>query len=154
MMKHQFLPRPCRTHLPTADRRRRLRAAFTLLEMMLVIALIGMLVAVGVTNFDKIFGDAQRNTAQIFTALTNYRLNMGNYPTTAQGLQALVTAPDGGSSRWSGPYMDAKGGKILEDPWGKPYQYRYPGTKNPTGYDLFSLGKDGQEGTSDDVTNW
>lgn len=127
---------------------------------MLVIALIGLLIGVGVANYDKIFGDAQRNTAQIFiettakTALTNYRITMGNYPSTAQGIGALITAPDGGNSRWSGPYLEAKGGRAPTDPWGNPYQYRYPGTKNTASYDLFSLGRDGQEGTADDVTNW
>ncbi len=127
---------------------------------MLVIALIGLLIGVGVANFDKIFGDAQTKAASMFiettgkTALASYRFQMGNYPNTAQGLNALITAPDGGNSRWSGPYLDVKGGKIPLDPWGQPYQYRYPGTKNTNSYDLYSLGRDGQEGTADDVTNW
>lgn len=126
--------------------------------MMLVIALIGLLIGVGVVNFDKIFGDSQKKAAQMFiqttgkTALASYRFAMGNYPTTAQGLQALVTAPDGASSRWSGPYLEDP--KPPMDPWGHPYQYRYPGTKNTSSYDLFSVGRDGQEGTEDDVTNW
>ena len=125
---------------------------------MLVIALIGLLIGVGVANFDNIFGDAQNKTATMFikgsgrTALASYRFAMGNYPTTAQGLNALLTAPDGSSSRWTGPYLDE--GKVPLDPWGNPYQYRYPGTKNTASYDLFSLGKDGQEGTPDDVGNW
>lgn len=128
--------------------------------MMLVIALIGLLIGVGVANFDKIFGDSQAKAAQMFiettgkTALASYRFAMGNYPTSAQGLNALIVAPDGAGSRWSGPYLDVKGGKLNVDPWGNPYQYRYPGTKNTAGYDLFSLGRDGQEGTADDVTNW
>lgn len=146
-------------HVAPRTRRSR-RAAFTLLEMMLVIALIGLLIGVGVANYDKIFGGAQAKAADMFiqssgkTALASYRFAMGNYPTTAQGLAALITAPDNAGSRWAGPYLDVKGGKLPDDPWGRPYQYRCPGTKNTSSYDLFSLGADGQEGTADDVTNW
>lgn len=147
-----------RNPVPLSRRRARSRAAFSLLEMILVIALIGLLVGVGAANFDRIFGKASKDTAEIFikttaeTALMTYKVHMGTYPTSAQGLQALVVAPDGGNTRWSGPYI--KGGKVPEDPWKRPYQYRYPGTKNTGSYDLFSLGEDGQEGTADDVNNW
>ncbi len=138
---------------------RRRRAGFTLLEMMLVIALIGLLIGVGVVKFEAIFGGAEKSIAQTFvdstgkTALFSYRMHMGSYPTTAQGLAALITSPEGGGSRWAGPYFEAKGGKIPEDPWKRPYQYRFPGTKNPTGYDLFSFGPDGVE-SDDDIKNW
>jgi general secretion pathway protein G len=149
-----------RDPVPYLRSRRSRRSAFTLLEMMLVIALIGLLVGVGVANYDKIFGGAQAKTTEMFiegsakTALASYRFAMGNYPTTAQGLAALITAPEAAGSRWAGPYLTPKGGKLPEDSWGRPYQYRCPGTKNTSSYDLFSLGADGQEGTADDVTNW
>lgn len=138
---------------------RRRRAAFTLFEMLIVIALIALLAGVAITNVDKIFGQNQVQIAQIFVSdtmkapLTSYRIHMGSYPTTAQGLQALLTAPDGASDRWKGPYLDTSGNKLPVDPWQHPYQYRYPGTKNPEKYDLYSYGPDGVE-SGDDIGNW
>jgi len=141
-------------------RQRRLaRAGFTLFEMLIVIALIALLAGVAITNVDKIFGQNQETIARIFVndtmkaPLTSYRIHMGSYPTTAQGLQALLTPPEGSSGKWKGPYLDTPGNKLPEDPWGRPYQYRYPGTKNPDRYDLFSLGPDGVE-SDDDIGNW
>jgi len=81
---------------------------------------------------------------------------MGAYPSTSEGLQALITVPAGNADRWRGPYIMVKGdqNKILLDPWGNPYQYRYPGIHNTTGYDLWSKGPDGRDGTADDIGNW
>ncbi|MEZ5277728.1 MAG: type II secretion system major pseudopilin GspG [Opitutaceae bacterium] len=135
------------------------RAAFTLFEILIVIALIALLAGVAITNVGKIFGGGQESIAEIFVndamkaPLTSYRIHTGSYPTTSQGLQALITAPDGASGRWKGPYIETKGGALPTDPWGSPYQYRYPGTRNPDGYDLFSLGPDKQE-SADDIGNW
>ncbi len=132
--------------------------AFTLLEILIVLAIIGLLVGLGVTNFDKIFGGAQQDVAHTFVTvsmkvpLTQFRMDMGDYPTTAEGLQALVNPPQVHPERWRGPYV--VDGKIPLDPWGEPYQYRYPGTHNKYGYDLWSKGPDKQDGTADDIGNW
>jgi general secretion pathway protein G len=138
--------------------RRSARRGFTLLEIMIALAILGLLVGLAVTNLDTIFGGAQGKTAHLFVnesiklPLTSYRIQMGDYPSTAEGLQALITAPSARADQWRGPYLsDAK---IPSDPWGEPYVYRYPGTKNKTSYDIFSKGPDRTEGTKDDVGNW
>jgi len=79
-------------------------------------------------------------------------MRMGDYPTTAEGLQALITAPANKADRWNGPYLQEN--KIPEDPWKRPYQYRYPGTHNKNGYDVYSLGPSGQEDEKTIIGNW
>ena len=146
---------PSRSRLPLASRR-----GFTLLEILVVLAIIGLLVGLAVKNVDKIFGDSQASIARIFvndsikTSLVRYRIDLGDFPSTAEGLDALVTAPSSRAERWKGPYIDAKGGKLPLDPWGESYVYRYPGTQNKGSYDIFSKGPDKSEGTADDVGNW
>lgn len=131
---------------------------FTLLEIMIAIAILGLLVALGVSNVGTLFGGAQVSTAQLFVSdsiklpLTTYRIQMGDYPSTAEGLQALITPPASHAERWHGPYL--QDGKLPLDPWGEPYIYRYPGTHNKAGYDIFSKGPDHNEGTKDDIGNW
>lgn len=137
-----------------------LRRGFTLLEILVVLAIIGLLVGLAVKNVDKIFGDSQASIARIFvndsikTSLVRYRIDLGDFPSTAEGLDALVTAPSARAERWKGPYIDAKGGKVPLDPWGEPYVYRYPGTNNKGSYDIYSKGPDKNEGGGDDVGNW
>ena len=134
--------------------------AFTLLEILVVLAIIGLLVGLGVTNLDRIFGKNQTAIASLFvnssikTPLTAYRIDNGGYPSTAEGLQALVTAPAARAESWKGPYIETPGGKLSLDPWQEPYVYRFPGVKNKDGYDLFSKGADKVEGTADDIGNW
>jgi general secretion pathway protein G len=141
-----------------ASRSARLRRAFTLIEMLVVLAILGLLLGLVVTNADKILGNSNEAVAKIFvhdslkTTLVRYRIDLGDYPSTEEGLDALVVAPSGKTDRWHGPYVDDK--KNLIDPWGQPYQYRYPGTKNPTSYDLFSKGADKVADTADDIGNW
>jgi len=136
------------------------RQAFTLLEILVVLAIIGLLVGLAVSNVTGILGGNQVKVTEMFvqttmkTPITAYRLDMGDYPSTAEGLQVLLTAPSNRADRWRGPYLEMKGGKLPLDPWGEPYQYRYPGVKNKLGYDLWSKGVDRTDGTADDIGNW
>ncbi|NLZ44399.1 MAG: type II secretion system major pseudopilin GspG [Clostridia bacterium] len=134
-------------------KRRRGRApareeGFTLLEIMAVLLLVAaLLAAVGpqvVKYMDR--GNvktAEAQLAMLKSALDFYRLDTGTYPTTEEGLAALVRKPEMGSPRWQGPYLN---GPVPNDPWGNPYVYRYPGERNPESFDLYSLGADGREG--------
>jgi general secretion pathway protein G len=88
---------------------------------------------------------------QFCQSLELYHHDNGAYPTTAQGLQALVARP-ADCPKWDGPYLDD--GKVPNDAWDHPYVYRCPGVKIPAGFDLFSVGPDGKEGTEDDIGNW
>lgn len=127
---------------------------FTLIEILLVVAIIGALAAMVVPRLTGRSEKAKVATARadiranIATALKMYEIDMGTFPTTEQGTGALSSSPSGAAS-WSGPYIE----KSPVDPWGRPYQYKFPGVKNPTGYDLFSFGRDGVE-SGDDIGNW
>ena len=140
--------------------KRSARAAFTLLEIMIALAILGLLVGLAVTNINKIFGNSQEDVARIFvtsslpSSLDQYQLRMRSYPSTAEGLQALMTAPPGAGSKWSGPYVQENAVWPPVDPWDQPYQYRYPGTHNPKKYDIWSKGPDKTDGTADDIGNW
>lgn len=144
------------THRTPSPRRAALRA-FTMMELLVVLAILGLLAGLAISNVTGIFGGAQAQTAQLFvkesvkTALFTYRMTMGDYPSTADGLQALSTPPGAKADRWRGPYIE---GKLPLDPWGEPYQYAYPGTKNKGTYDIWSKGPDKQSGTADDIGNW
>lgn len=137
---------------------RRLRRGFTLLEILVVLAIIGLLAGLAINNVGGLFGGAQVAAAQLFvtqtakSSLLPYRLHTGGFPTTGEGLQALVTAPASAAGKWQGPYME--GGKVPLDPWGEPYQYAFPGKRNPSAYDVWSKGPDKQSETADDIGNW
>jgi general secretion pathway protein G len=139
---------------------RRARRGFTLLEILIAVAIVGMLVGLAVTNTDKILGQSQEGVAKLFvneslkTSLVRYRIDLGDYPSTDEGIKALIAAPEGKADRWRGPYMEAKGGNFPVDPWGQAYQYRYPGTRNTESFDLFSNGRDKTADTPDDIGNW
>ncbi len=147
-------------HFPHRKTLRASHRAFTLLEILVVLAIIGLLVGLTVGKFTGILDKKQNEVAGLFvnssmkTPLVAYRIDMGGYPSTAEGLQALVTPPQNRGDNWKGPYIDASGGKLPVDPWQEPYIYRYPGVKNKDGYDLFSKGADKIEGTPDDIGNW
>lgn len=129
---------------------------FTLLELLVVVAIIGLLAGyVGPKYFGQI-GKSEIKVAKaqidgLEKALDQYRLDVGRYPTTEQGLNALVTAP-AGVTRWQGPYLK-KG--VPVDPWGTPYVYKAPGSHGDV--DIMSYGKDGAPGGTGenaDITNW
>jgi general secretion pathway protein G len=131
-------------------------AAFTLLELLVVVAIIGLLAGyVGPKYFGQL-GKAEIKAARaqidaLEKALDQYRLDVGRYPSTEQGLNALVTQP-GGVSKWVGPYL--KKGLPL-DPWDKPYLYKSPGEHGEA--DIYSYGRDGTPGGNGedaDITNW
>lgn len=118
---------------------------FTLLELLVVIAIIGMLAAyVGPRYFSQLSKSettvAKAQIEAFEKALDQYRLDLGRYPTTEQGLAALITAP-GNSKKWNGPYLDKA---LPDDPWGNPYRYSNPGPKSE--YEILSYGKDGLPG--------
>jgi len=144
--------------LSISSQPRRAARAFTLLEILIALAILGLLVGLAVTNLDKIFGNSQETIAKVFVQesikipLNTYRMSMGGFPSTADGLNVLVTPPASNAEAWRGPYL--ADGKLPMDPWGEPYQYRYPGTHNKNGYDIWSKGPDKQDGTGDDIGNW
>jgi general secretion pathway protein G len=131
------------------------RRAFTLVEMLLVVTIIGILAALVIP---KIMGRSEqaRNTAAnadinggIKSALDAYEVDNGFYPKGKNGLGDLVQQPRD-SKNWRGPYLD----KLPTDPWGNAYIYEYPGKHNASSYDLYSMGPDGKGGTEDDIGNW
>lgn len=124
---------------------------FTLIEILLVVVIIGILAAVAIPRLGGRVKQAQIAAAQadvnnIGMALRLYEVDNGAYPSSLQG---LVASP-GSVPNWRGPYLE-KG--VPKDPWGNDYVYAFPGSRNPNGYDLHSLGPDGAE-SGDDIGNW
>jgi len=127
---------------------------FTLIEIMLVVIIIGALVAMvmprlaGRSEQARVAAARADINANIATGLKLYELDNGAYPSSEEGLDALLTKP-ASAINWNGPYLERE----PIDPWGRQYQYGCPGDHRPQGYDLYSLGRDGQQ-SDDDVTNW
>src|SRR2546423_7940571 len=123
------------------------RSAFTLIELLLVLVIIAVLAAVVVPKLAGRTEDAKIKATRgsidgIKTALGIFEVDNGRYPSSEEGLRALVDPP-GGATNWHGPYVERS--QIANDAWGHEFVYRYPGTQNPSGFDLFSMGPDGRE---------
>jgi general secretion pathway protein G len=139
------------------------RKGFTLIELIVVIAIIATLAAVVAPAVFRNVGDAKASSAKsqvevLGLALNAYRLDNDVFPSSEQGLEALRTQPASGGTdaprNWRGPYLTRV---VPLDPWGRPYVYVAPGIENPTSYDLYTLGRDGRvggEGEDADVTSW
>lgn len=138
-------------------RTKRTRAGVTLIELMVVVAIIGLFVALVGPAIFKQFGKSQTTIAKsqidsFMTALGTYKLDVGAFPTTEQGLQALRVKP-GDVANWNGPYLPKD---VPQDPWHHPYVYKYPGDHGDEP-DIESYGRDGQpggEGEDADIVSW
>jgi general secretion pathway protein G len=129
--------------------------AFTLIELLLVLVILGILAAIVVPKFSGRTEQARMTAAQsqiatFGTALDAFEVDTGRYPKGKNGLTELVQQPRD-AQNWKGPYLK---NEIPNDPWGHPYIYECPGKHNPSSYDLSSIGPDGRAGGDDDIANW
>lgn len=137
-------------------RRDRKTRGFTLIELMLVLVILATLATIVAP---KLTGQSQKakktaartQISQFEVALDAFEIDLGRYPTTTEGMRALVEKPASDSAEWTQPYLKQD---IPLDPWGNEYNYRYPGQNNKDGYDLYSFGPDGKLGGGDDIANW
>ena len=141
--------------LSRQPRKRRRQAGFTLLEMVIVLGIIAMIMGGAIFAMRGIGEGAKlqqvkNDCATLTNALSMYKLNAGSYPTTQQGLRALVDKP---SSNPVPRMWTRLSDKVPLDPWGSEYLYRFPGKKNGSEFEIISKGKDAQEGTADDISS-
>ncbi len=138
------------------NRKIRARTAFTLIELLLVLIILGLLAAVVVP---KLTGTSQRasektcqsSVANLAGAINRFEQDTGRFPTNDEGIRALYQKPTAAVREWNGPYIEQSD---LNDPWTHQFLYQNPGTHNTAGFDLYSAGPDGQPGTADDIGNW
>jgi len=127
-------------------------AAFTLIEIMVVVIILGILAATIIPQFmgttqDAKISAAKSHIAELESAVERFYVQMDRYPTPDEGLKVLVDPPaNDEDKKWRGPYIK----QLRDDPWGHPYQYAFPGTHHPTSFDLWSPGADGKA----EIGNW
>jgi general secretion pathway protein G len=133
--------------------------AFTLVELMVVVVILGILAATIIPQFmgtkhEAKVGATKAHIAEIESAIQRFYIHMDRYPTADEGLKVLVESPTSDDNKkWRGPYIT----QLRDDPWEHPYQYRCPGTHHPTSFDIWSQGADGAdggEGENADIGNW
>ena len=144
------------------DERTRSRRGFTLIEIMAVVLIIGLLSSiVGLAIFQQVDKSrvtaARAQLANLEGVLELYRMDNARFPTSEQGLQALIAPPGGENetvaTRWDGPYLEF--GELPKDPWGNEYQYAFPPLSGRGEYpDVWSFGPDGEDNTDDDICSW
>lgn len=144
-----------RTHLRFVTNAR----GFTLIELLVVLLILGLIAGLAGPQVMNYLGESKAKAAKLQieefgSSLDLFKLDVGRYPDSQEGLQALVQAPSGqGSERWHGPYLKKK--NVPKDPWGTDYQYGSPGKQGH--YDIVSLGADGREGgdgDNKDIVSW
>src|SRR2546421_10539337 len=128
---------------------------FTLIELLLVMVILVVLASIVVPKMTGYSERARKSKAvteigSFKTALQAFEVDCGRFPTSEEGLKALVQQPPGVQNFKQGGYME----DIPPDPWGNPYVYRCPGTHHPDSFDVYSMGADGHEGGGDDIGNW
>jgi general secretion pathway protein G len=130
----------------------------TLIEVLLVLVILVIIASLAVTAYgpmqDRAYRNAARTQISAFdTPLQAYKMSIGDFPATGQGLDALRNTPSdlNDPTKWDGPYL---GKEVPLDPWGNPYQYEYPGKYRIDGPDIWSLGPNGIDGDEDDIGNW
>jgi len=138
----------------TMKHTRVVRRGFTLIELLLVLVILAVLAALVVPKFTNRSQQARETAAKtdlsnLETAINAFEIDTGRFPSGDEGLGALLQQPSNVTG-WRGPYL-SRG--LPKDPWGNPYAYKQPGQRNPSGFDLYSLGADGREG-NDDIGNW
>lgn len=135
------------------------RRAFTLLEVLMVIVILGLIATVVITQIGGTEERSKRDLAKLHIdgvlvpKIDLFRLHCGRYPDEDEGLEVLLNQPDDEEleDQWAGPYVKPE---QLQDPWGNDFTYQYPGEFNENGFDVSSPGPDGQEGNDDDIGNW
>ena len=149
-------PRARTTRKRCSGRRSKTKSGFTLIELLLVLVILASLAAIVTPKFAKRSEQARITAAktqisQFEVALDAFEIDLSRYPTTTEGLRALVERPTSDADDWQQPYLRRD---VPQDPWGNDYVYRYPGQYNDQGYDLYSFGPDRKLGGGDDITNW